>query len=74
MGDKLFILLPDIIGYGWRRFYVTGHIKIAFSLIAKTVLRSRSEHHREVLLDIFHLMITLGYFVEQLVQVEDLRM
>ena len=53
---------------------MTGHIKIVFSLIAKTVLRSRSEHHREVLLGIFHLMITLGYFVEQLVQVEDLRM
>ena len=74
MGDKLFILLPDIIGYGWRRFYLTGHMKIAFLLIAKTVSRSRSEHHCEVSLGIFHLMITLGYFVEQLVQVENLKM
>ena len=64
MGDKLFILLPDIIGYFWRRVYVTGHIKTAFLLIAKTVSRSRSEHHCELLLGIFHLMITIGYFVE----------
>ena len=53
---------------------MTGHIKIAFLLIAKTVSRSRSEHHCEVLLGIFHLMITLGYFVEQLVQVQNLKM
>ena len=78
-GDKLFILLPVIIGYVWRSIYVTGHIKIAFLLIVETVSRSRREGGiiniivQDRLVS-FTWIVTLGYFVEQLVQVENLKM
>jgi len=76
-GASLFFLLQNIIGYVWRRFYVTGHIKMAFLLIAKTVSRSC---RKDGIIDLivkhclvsFTWIVTLGYSVDELVQVENL--